>query len=59
MTPYDARYHAIDAETEKLTKAELAIGWHFCGDWDGMLIGPGVSEMECCACPCNRSEAKS
>lgn len=24
--------------------------WHACPDWDGLFIGPGVPEMEACAC---------
>jgi hypothetical protein len=34
-----------------LTDAELAEGWHFCYDWNGMLIGPGMIEFDdCCTC---------
>ena len=38
-----------------LTEKELEQGWHFCPDWDGLLIGPGMSELECCRC--RRKEA--
>jgi hypothetical protein len=33
-----------------LTSEEIAEGWHFCYDWDGLLVGPGMKEMECCTC---------
>jgi hypothetical protein len=32
-----------------LTEAEIEQGWHFCCDWDGLLIGPGMTEMEHCS----------
>jgi hypothetical protein len=34
-----------------LTDSETAHGWHFCPEWDGLLIGPGMWEFEHC-CPC-------
>jgi hypothetical protein len=34
----------------ELTEQEIVEGWHFCYDWDGLLIGPGMMEMECCTC---------
>lgn len=34
-----------------LTDAEMIEGWHFCPDWDFLLIGPGMHEFEsCCLC---------
>lgn len=34
-----------------LTSEEIAEGWHFCWDFDGLLVGPGMDmEMECCTC---------
>lgn len=33
-----------------LTKEEISQGWHFCPDWDEMLIGPDSCEMEDCTC---------
>jgi hypothetical protein len=34
----------------ELTKEEYNAGWHFCCEWDGMLIGPGMPEFEeCCS----------
>lgn len=47
----EARYHALMANDDlQLTPAELKAGWHFCYDWDGLLIGPGMNEIENCTC---------
>ncbi len=35
---------------EKLTKEELEDGWHFCPDWDDMLIHKEWPEIESCTC---------
>lgn len=40
----------IDREWPQLTAEELAAGWHFCPEWDGLLIGPGMEEMNSCLC---------
>ena len=37
-------------DSEKLSDDEISQGWHFCDDWDGLLIGPGMGEMEACEC---------
>ena len=34
----------------ELTEEEIARGWHFCWDWDGLLVGPGMAERDCCSC---------
>lgn len=37
----DERYWALErSQTLPLTAEEIAEGWHFCPDWDGMLVGP-------------------
>lgn len=33
-----------------LSAKELAEGWHWCGDWDDLLVGPGMMELTCCTC---------
>jgi hypothetical protein len=47
-----ARYYALEMNILlELTAEEIAEGWHFCPDWDGMLLGPGMVEFnECCSC---------
>lgn len=34
----------------KLTQEEMAEGWHWCPDWDDLLVGPGSMEITCCTC---------
>lgn len=33
-----------------LTKEELAEGWHFCSEFDGLLIHSSHPEYEVCTC---------
>ena len=47
QTRYDYLFDNIEAE---LTQEELDQGWHFCTEWDFLLIGPEMKEMECCNC---------
>jgi hypothetical protein len=45
------RYDYLNRTMEsRLTPEEVAAGWHFCLDWDGMLIHKTWPEAECCAC---------
>lgn len=37
-------------DASELTLGEIARGLHFCLDWDGLLIGPGMDEMKSCTC---------
>lgn len=47
----DERWAKLMAnDKEKLTPEELADGWHFCVVWDGLLVGPGMTEQEDCTC---------
>lgn len=50
MTPqrlYDLNHY----KAHDLTPEEMAEGWHWCQDWDFMLVGPGMPlEQECCCC---------
>lgn len=41
-----------------LTQREIEDGWHFCPEWDMLLIGPGCRELEVCVCPQIPNEAK-
>ena len=40
----------ISSPFGKLTKQEVKDGWHFCCEWDGMLIHSSHPEAECCYC---------
>lgn len=45
------RYRELEADmTLKLTREELDEGWHFCYEWDQMLICKDWPEAECCLC---------
>lgn len=37
--------------TLPLTQKELEKGWHWCYDWDGLLVGPPMKgEWNACTC---------
>lgn len=47
----EQRYRELMANDDSaLTPAEVGAGWHFCYDWDGLLIGPGMDELKHCTC---------
>ena len=48
MTPL--RYFEVNSGKESLTPNEIHTGWHFCPEWDYMLIGPGMREASACSC---------
>lgn len=50
MTP--ERYKEIDEYYPfvKITTDEWNEGWHFCDEWDGLLVGPGMGEFAACQC---------
>lgn len=49
MTP--ERYHELLINPQmKLIPSEIDAGWHFCYDWDGMLIHKTWPEYEMCNC---------
>ena len=41
---------------EKLTAEEIKNGWHFCWDWDFMLIHKSFPEYAYCRCPGGQNE---
>jgi len=44
------RYIEIDSGLDNLTSAEIENGWHFCPDWDDMLIWEHEKEGKHCTC---------
>lgn len=44
------RYNQLMSQEGSLTPEEIKEGWHFCWDWDGLLIHPGDPEMDACRC---------
>ena len=48
----DDRFKALMTdESTELTPAEIIEGWHFCWEFDGLLVAPSSEEFECCTCP--------
>jgi hypothetical protein len=47
----NARYIELTNNLElKLSNEEVDLGWHFCNEWDGLLIHKTWPEHECCIC---------
>ena len=45
------RYNQLmNDPSEKLTLEEIKEGWHFCNDWDGLLIHKNDQEFDVCNC---------
>lgn len=44
------RYDCLMKNECRLTQAEIEEGWHFCPEWDGLLIHPNDKETEACTC---------
>lgn len=42
-----------------LTPEEMAAGWHWCAEWDDLLIHPLDIEYEFCDCPNHQQHKKS
>lgn len=38
------------AGLQRLTLEEMESKWHFCDEWDGLLVGPEMEEFEFCSC---------
>lgn len=39
-----------DGQLVPLSKSEIEEGWHYCSEFDGLLVGPKMSELNCCRC---------
>ena len=54
------RIKILETTEAKLTQEELKQGWHFCPDWDYMLINIYTNpEREGCTCKRLRMENKA
>ncbi len=49
----------MDDDDAQLTEREVAAGWHWCAEWDGLLVGPGMGELECCRCGAEQEAARN
>ena len=50
MTPERRRELECGPDPQKLTDEEIRQGYHFCPDWDFMVVGPEDSEISGCTC---------
>lgn len=47
----DTRRGQLDHDVNlNLTLEEILQGYHFCPDWDFLLVGPEDVEAQCCNC---------
>ena len=47
----DGRWRELMASDDlNLTPYEIREGWHFCYEFDGLLVGPGMFELKACKC---------
>lgn len=45
------RYWELESDwSVRFTEEECAEGWHWCDDWDGLLVHPSMSEAASCFC---------
>jgi len=44
------RYAQLMDNRSSLYGIEIEKGWHFCPEWDFLLVGPKMKEFECCLC---------
>lgn len=44
------RWLFLESTGNVLTEEEISEGWHYCYDWDDMLIGPIMPEWDACIC---------
>lgn len=49
MTPQRIRELEADPHAV-LTDREVMMGWHWCCEFDGLLVGPTMPEWDCCLC---------
>ncbi len=39
-----------ESSTLPLLPSEIELGWHWCHEFEGLLVGPGSHELHCCHC---------
>jgi len=51
----EERYNALMGDLElELTDDERREGWHWCWEFDGLLVGPGMGEQQFCGDFCKQ-----
>lgn len=48
----------MEDQSLELTRKGFEAGWHFCLDWDGLLVGPSMDEWDYCTRHFLRKELK-
>jgi hypothetical protein len=46
----------MNTKTAELSEKEIKEGWHFCPEFDGLLIGPDMDELQVCRCQEEQNE---
>lgn len=47
----EERYKELEhSDARPLTYLERNVGWHWCNEFDGLLVGPGMPELRGCKC---------
>ena len=41
-------------DCDSLSPEEISVGWHYCRNWEWVLIGPGNLKMDSCNCKINK-----
>lgn len=41
---------SLGNDHSRLTKKEITKGWHWCVEFDGLLVGPEMGELQFCSC---------
>ena len=44
------RYIELNSTGQDLSPEEWDQGWHWCVEWDGLLVGPNTEEALVCSC---------
>jgi len=50
MTPERYKYLSEVEPSIEIAPDELALGWHWCCEYDYLLVGPGMDELDACKC---------
>jgi hypothetical protein len=46
----EERYRELERGAAELSPDEIEDGWHWCNEFDGLLVGPGMEELKYCHC---------
>lgn len=56
----DERWSQLfESNSEPITEEENKMGWHFCMEFDGLLVGPTMGEWTSCQCITDEGRAEA